>query len=123
MPPEPPWRKIFNALSSLKLTLVYLALLMALTVICTLAQVPLGTHAAVDRTIKTFLVWWQPAGASIRIPVFPGGGLIGALLFANLALALARFLRLEWSRRKIGLWITHLGLALLFLVIVPKCAG
>jgi len=113
MHPKNPWRKILEALSSLKLTLACLGLLMALTVICTLAQVPLGTHLAVDRTIRTFLVWWHPEGSAFKFPVFPGGGLIGSLLFINLALA--QFLRLEWSRRKLGLWIAHLGLALLFL--------
>jgi len=96
----------------MQLTLVCLGLLMALTVICTLAQVPLGTHAAVERTIRTFLVWWQPEGSSLQIPVFPGGGMVGALLFINLSLA--QFMKLEWSRRKLGMWIAHLGLALLF---------
>ena len=113
MPPNARWNRVVGALSSLKLTLVCLALLMALTVICTLAQVPLGTHVAVDRTIRTFLVWWQPEASSLKIPVFPGGGLVGFVLFVNLALA--QFLRLDWSRRKAGLWIMHLGLALLFL--------
>ncbi|OGS39732.1 MAG: hypothetical protein A2506_11525 [Elusimicrobia bacterium RIFOXYD12_FULL_66_9] len=113
MRPNTPWQKLVDALTSMKLTLACLGLMMALTVICTLAQVPLGTHAAVDRTIRTFLVWWQPEGSSLNIPVFPGGGLIGALLFINLALG--QFMKLEWSRRKIGLWIAHLGLAFLFL--------
>ena len=40
MPPNARWNRVVGALSSLKLTLVCLALLMALTVICTLAQVP-----------------------------------------------------------------------------------
>ncbi|MEK7382343.1 MAG: cytochrome c biogenesis protein ResB [Elusimicrobiota bacterium] len=113
MRPNTAWNRFVSALSSLKLTLACLALLMALTVICTLAQVPLGTQAAVDRTIRTFLVWWRPEGSSLQIPVFPGGGMVGVLLFVNLALA--QFMKLEWSRRKLGLWIAHLGLALLFL--------
>lgn len=113
MRPDTHWRRLVAALSSMRLTLVCLGLMMALTVICTLAQVPLGTHIAVDRTIRTFLVWWQPEGSSLKIPVFPGGGMVGALLFVNLALA--QFMKLERSRRKLGLWIAHLGLALLFL--------
>ncbi|OGR92131.1 MAG: hypothetical protein A2V88_13755 [Elusimicrobia bacterium RBG_16_66_12] len=112
MRPNTPWRRLVAALSSMRLTLVCLGLMMALTVICTLAQVPLGTHVAVDRTIRTFLVWWQPEGSSLQIPVFPGGGMVGALLFINLSLA--QFMKLEWSRRKFGLWVSHLGLALLF---------
>lgn len=112
MRPNTPWQRLVAVLSSMQLTLACLGLMMALTVICTLAQVPLGTHIAVDRTIRTFLVWWQPEGSSLKIPVFPGGGMVGTLLFINLTLA--QFMKLEWSRRKFGLWVSHLGLALLF---------
>jgi hypothetical protein len=101
-----------KALSSMWLTVVCLALLMVLVVACTLLQVPLGTHLAVERTIRTFLVWWTPEGSTTKIPVFPGGGLVGLVLLANLLFA--QFLKLERSRRKAGLWIAHLGLALLF---------
>lgn len=99
-------------LSSLKLTLVCLALLMILVVACTLAQVPLGTHLAVERFVRAFLVWWSPEGSAFRVPIFPGGGLVGGLLLVNLGLA--QFLRLERSWRKAGLWLAHIGLALLF---------
>ena len=101
-----------DALSSLKLTLACLALLMVLVVACTLAQVQLGTHLAVERYIRALIVWWTPEGSTMRIPVFPGGGLVGGLLLANIGLA--QFLRLERSWRKAGLWVTHIGLALLF---------
>jgi hypothetical protein len=104
--------RLTEALSSMKLTLVCLALLMILVVACTLLQVPLGTHLAVERTIRSFLVWWTPEGSSLKIPIFPGGGLVGAVLLLNLLFA--QFLKLERSRRKAGLWLAHLGLALLF---------
>ena len=104
--------RIAEFLSSMKLTLWCLALLMILVVACTLLQVPLGTHLAVERTIRTFLVWWTPEGSSQKIPVFPGGGLVGAVLLLNLLFA--QFLKLERSRRKAGLWLAHLGVALLF---------
>src|ERR1035437_7823069 len=107
-----PLRRLVDALSSMKLTLVCLALLMILVVACTLLQVPLGTHVAVERTIRSFLVWWTPEGSPVQIPVFPGGGLVGAFLLATLLFA--QFLKLERSRRKAGLWLAHLGLALLF---------
>lgn len=107
-----PAGRLASALSSMKLTLVCLALLMILVIACTLAQVPLGTHLAVERTIRSFLVWWTPEGSSLRIPIFPGGGLVGGVLLANLLFA--QFLKLERSRRKAGLWLAHLGLALLF---------
>lgn len=107
-----PAGRLASALSSMKLTLVCIALLMVLVVACTLLQVPLGTHLAVERTIRSFLVWWTPEGSSLRVPVFPGGGLVGAVLLANLLFA--QFLKLERSRRKAGMWLAHLGLALLF---------
>ncbi|MFI5346482.1 MAG: cytochrome c biogenesis protein ResB [Elusimicrobiota bacterium] len=107
-----PAGRLLEALSSMKLTLVCLALLMVLVVACTLLQVPLGTHIAVERTIRSFLVWWTPEGSSVKIPVFPGGGLVGGVLLLNLLFA--QFLKLERSRRKAGLWLAHLGLALLF---------
>ncbi|MCR4297035.1 MAG: cytochrome c biogenesis protein ResB [Elusimicrobia bacterium] len=101
-----------DALSSLKLTLACLTLLMVLVVACTLAQVNLGIHLSVERYIRSFLVWWAPEGSALRIPIFPGGGLVGGLLLINLVLA--QFRRLELSWRKAGLWIVHIGLALLF---------
>jgi hypothetical protein len=107
-----PAGRVVEFLSSMKLTLWCLALLMVLVVACTLLQVPLGTHVAVERTIRSFLVWWTPAGSSLKIPVFPGGGLVGGVLLLNLLFA--QFLKLERSRRKAGLWLAHLGLALLF---------
>ncbi len=109
---DAPLRRLTDALSSMKLTSLCLVLLMALVVACTLLQVPLGTHLAVERTIRSFFVWWTPEGGSLKIPVFPGGGLVGAVLLANLLFA--QFLKLERGRRKAGLWLAHLGLALLF---------
>lgn len=109
---DDPLRRAAAVLSSMWLTTVCLALLMVLVVACTLLQVPLGTHLAVERTIRTFLVWWTPDGWGAKIPVFPGGGLVGGVLLLNLLFA--QFLRLERSRRKAGLWVAHFGLALLF---------
>lgn len=109
---DTPAARLAEALSSMKLTLACLALLMVLVIACTLLQVPLGTHLAVERTIRSFLVWWSPEGSALRVPVFPGGGLVGGVLLVNLLFA--QFLKLERSRRKAGMWLAHLGLALLF---------
>ena len=105
--------RLVAALSSLELAIACFVLLMVLVVACTLAQVSLGTHLAVQKYIRSFLVWWTPEGASFRVPVFPGGGLVGGVLLVNLAFA--QFLRLERSWRKAGIWIIHFGLALLFI--------
>lgn len=102
--------RLYNALASLELTIACLLLLMALVVLCTVSQVELGTFEAVDRTIRSPFVFWR--GAAGKVPVFPGGGLVGAVLLANLAAA--HFKRFEFSRRKLGLWVIHLGLILLF---------
>lgn len=104
--------RALRALGSIRLTIACMALLMVLVVICTLAQVPLGTQLAMERTVRTLLVWWGPEGAGWRVPVFPGGGLVGLMMLANLAAG--AWLHLERSRRKAGLWLAHGGLALLF---------
>mgnify|MGYP001575523357 CR=1 FL=1 len=113
MRPRSPFGRLIDALSSLELAIACLALLMILVVVCTLAQVQLGTHLAVERYIRASLVWWSPEGSAWRVPVFPGGGLVGGILLLNLIFA--QFRRLEWSWRKGGMWIVHIGLALLFI--------
>jgi hypothetical protein len=111
-PNDVPLRRVTAFLSSMKLTLLCLGLLMVLVIACTLLQVPLGTHLAVERTIRSFLVWYTPDWSPVPLPIFPGGGLVGGVLLLNLLFA--QFLKLERSRRKAGLWLAHLGLALLF---------
>ncbi|MFI5360667.1 MAG: cytochrome c biogenesis protein ResB [Elusimicrobiota bacterium] len=112
MKPKSTWDRVSAAMGSMRLTVACLVLLMLVVVICTLAQVPLGTHAAVERTIRTLFIRWYPTGGSFGIPVFPGGGLVGLVLLVNLLFA--QFMRLERSRRKAGMWLAHFGLALLF---------
>ena len=105
-------RKIWRALTSLKLTIVCLVVLMVLVVACTLAQVELGTFGAVKLYIRSVFVWWQVPGYDVSLPVFPGGGLVGLVLGLNLLAA--QFQRLEVSWKKAGLWVVHAGLILLF---------
>lgn len=103
-------RALWQALTSLKFTIACLALLLVLVACCTLAQVNLGTFGAVKVYMRSFFVYANVG--SWRVPVFPGGGLVGGLLLVNLAAAQAK--RLEVSWRKAGLWIIHFGLILLF---------
>ena len=110
--PKPTSTRIWDAVTSLKLTIVCLAALMVLVVACTLAQVQLGTFGAVEIFMRTWLVWWQVPGTQYSVPVFPGGALVGLVLMVNLVAAQARRLELSW--RKAGIWITHVGLILLF---------
>lgn len=105
-------RRLLDVLSSLDLAIACLGGLFILVLVCTLAQVPLGIHEAVSRTMRSFFVWWGPEGAGWKIPVFPGGASIGLVMLANIVVAQVR--RLELSRGKAGLWIIHAGLVLLF---------
>jgi hypothetical protein len=104
---EPFW----DALTSLKLTIVCLAVLMVLVVSCTLAQVHLGTYGAVQKYMRSWLVWWDIPGTVLSVPVFPGGALAGMVLAVNLLAAQGRRLELSW--KKAGLWVVHIGLILL----------
>ena len=103
--------RLWDAMTSLKLTIGCLAALMVLVVACTLAQVELGTLGAVNRYIRSFVVWWQLPGSSWSIAVFPGGALVGLVLAVNLVAAQLRRLELSW--KKTGIWIVHAGLILL----------
>jgi hypothetical protein len=102
----------WDVITSLKLTIVCLALLMAEVLLCTFAQVSLGTFESVKLFMRSFLVWWHVPGTGWSIVVFPGGALIGLVLALNLVAAQVRRLQLSWA--KAGLWIVHLGLILLF---------
>lgn len=105
--------KFLKKLASLQLAIILLVALMILVVACTLAQVNLGIHGAVNTYMRGFLVWWGPQNASWEIPVAPGGALVGLLLLLNLTAAM--FVRLERSWRKGGLWLSHIGLIVLFI--------
>jgi hypothetical protein len=101
---------ILKVLTSLKLTIACLAILMVLVTAATLAQVELGTVGAVNVYMRSWVVWWQIPGSVWMIPVFPGGATVGLVLILNLIAAQAARLQLTWS--KAGLWIVHLGLIL-----------
>ncbi len=97
--------------SSLRLTVVLLALSMMLVFMATLAQTRLGIWEVMSRYIRTFVVW-VPIGER-ELPVFPGGWLLGGLLLINLIVAHAS--RFKWSWKKAPLIIIHAGLILLLL--------
>ena len=102
---------LLRPLVSLKLTISCLAALMVLVLACTLAQVKLGTWPAVELYMRPWFVWWDVPGTAWRVPVFPGGALVGLVLIVNLLAA--QISRLELSWKKTGLWISHAGLVLL----------
>jgi ResB-like family len=104
-------RKIVDLFTSLKLTIVCLAAGMALIFAGTLAQVHLGIHEAQQRYFQSLFVWWPPEGRGFKIPIFPGGHLIGAVLLINLIAAHVK--RFHWAWRKLGIHLTHAGLIIM----------
>jgi hypothetical protein len=99
--------------TSLRLAVVCLGLGMVLVFAGTLAQVDLGLYKAQNEFFRSFFVFWGPKGASWKIPVFPGGYLIGGVLLINLIAS--HFQRFTFSRKKAGIWMVHFGLILLLL--------
>ena len=72
---------LLRVFSSLRLTVVLLALSMMLVFMATLAQTRLGIWEVMSRYIRTFVVW-VPVGGR-ELPVFPGGWLLGGLLLVE----------------------------------------
>jgi hypothetical protein len=105
--------RLISFFTSLRLTVVCLALALLLVFFGTLAQVDLGLYKAQNEFFRSFLIYWGPKGASWKVPVFPGGYLIGGVLLINLFAA--QFQRFVFTASKIGLWMVHVGLILLLL--------
>jgi hypothetical protein len=97
--------------TSLRLTVVCLAFGLVLVFIGTLAQVEIGLYKAQNEFFRSFFIFWGPAGASWKIPVFPGGYLLGGVLLLNLIASL--FARVSFTRKKAGILLVHVGLILL----------
>src|SRR6266853_1962704 len=105
--------RLINFFTSLRLTVFCLALGLLLVFAGTLAQVDLGLYKAQNEFFRSFLIYWTPAGSTARIPIFPGGYLIGSVLLINLVAA--HFKRFTLTRKKIGIWMVHFGVMLLLL--------
>ena len=106
-----PLKSPLRVLASLRLTVVCLGLGMLLIFLGTLAQVHLGIHAVQARYFQSLLIYWSLPGASWKIPVLPGGYLLGTVLLINLLAAHAT--RFQFSKKKIGIILLHLGVILL----------
>lgn len=79
----------------------------------TIAQVDLGLYKAQNEFFRSFFIFWGPKAASWKIPIFPGGYLVGGVLLINLVAA--HFKRFHLTRDKVGIWMVHFGLILLLL--------
>jgi hypothetical protein len=104
-------RRFIDLITSLKLTIVCLAAAMVLIFAGTISQVHLGIWEAQQRYFQSLVVWWPAEGNGFKIPIFPGGHLIGAVLLINLIAAHAK--RFRWSMSKLGIHLTHAGLIIM----------
>ena len=105
--------RLYNLFSSVKLAVVLLALGLILVFWGTLAQVKLGVFQVQHEFFQSLFIFWQPTGSGLRIPIFPGGYLVGGLLLINLFTAHLRYYKP--GARKIGIAMIHLGVVLLLL--------
>jgi hypothetical protein len=105
--------RLISLFTSLRLTVVCLALGLVLVFWGTLAQVELGLYKAQAEFFRSFFIYWGPKGAGWKVPIFPGGYLIGGLLVINLIASQLR--RFAFTPSKAGLWMVHVGLILLLL--------
>jgi hypothetical protein len=103
--------RLYKFFTSLKLTVVLLGLGLVLVFWGTLAQVHLGLYKAQNDFFRSFFVYWQPEGSGARIPVFPGGYLVGAVLLVNLFAAHLRYYKP--GLKKLGIAMIHIGVVLL----------
>lgn len=110
-------RGILRAWSSLRLTVVLLALSIFLIFAGTWAQIDAGIWSVLHTYFRTFFVWipfqiflprrWDVPGG---FP-YPGGWLLGGMLAVNLLAAHAVRFKLSWRRS--GILLIHSGLILL----------
>jgi ResB-like family len=100
---------ILRFFSSVRLTVACLVLACVLVFWGTIAQVQVGLYNAQNEFFRSFFIYWQPGG--LKIPIFPGGYLIGTVLLLNLLVAHARYY--QPGKRKIGIILIHFGVVLL----------
>ena len=103
--------RLYAIFSSLRLAVILLGLGLVLVFWGTLAQVNLGLYKAQNDFFRSFFIYWSPAGSNLRLPIFPGGYLIGWLLLINLFAAHFRYY--QPGKKKYGIALTHLGVVLL----------
>ncbi|HIL23830.1 MAG TPA: hypothetical protein EYG19_00300 [Verrucomicrobia bacterium] len=124
---------VYQFFTSLRLTVTLLSISLVIIFFGTLAQEPMGLNIAVERYFKSFFIdahaaeagWFmllklvQVEGTPLTPekiinpgwPVFPGGYLVGSLLLINLVVAY--YHRFEWSAKKAGIYMTHVGIVTL----------
>ena len=105
--------KVFQFLSSLRLTVVLLGLGVAVVFFGTLGQTSDGLYVAQERYFRSWFAYWTPHGSAFPVVPLPGGYLLGTMLVINLIVA--HFTRFKWTWSKSGIFMTHIGIILLLL--------
>jgi hypothetical protein len=104
-------KSLIKILTSLRLTVILLAFGIVLVFVGTVAQADEGLYQAQARYFKHWFVWGITFfGHKIPLPL-PGGYLIGTLLLINLTAA--HIQRFQWTWKKAGIHLTHVGIVLL----------
>lgn len=103
--------RLLHASASLKLTIFCLAAALVLVFAGTLAQVKMGLYLVQELYFQSWIVWWTAPSGGFRIPAFPGGHLIGALLLINLIASMIT--RHIWSWKKLGIQFIHIGIIIM----------
>lgn len=104
---------LISFFTSIRLTVVCLGIGMVLVFWGTIAQVDLGLYKAQNEFFRSFFIYWGPKWTSWKIPIFPGGYLVGGVLLINLVSAHIK--RFKVTRDKAGIWMVHFGLITLLL--------
>jgi hypothetical protein len=105
------FRRFLNVVCSLRLTLFCLAAAFVLVFAGTLAQVRFGLYIVQEEYFQSWFIWWKAQSGNLRLPVFPGGHLIGALLLCNLIASMIT--RHIWSWKKLGIQFIHIGIIIM----------
>ncbi len=112
-PPNAFFDRVIAVFTSMWLTVACLVLAIALVFFGTLAQVDLGLYKVQSEFFRSFLVWWTLPGIGMKVPILPGGYLVGGVLLINLVCS--HFKRFNLRGNKTGIWLVHFGLILLLL--------
>jgi len=105
-------QKFIKFITSLRLTVVCLALGIILVWVGTVAQADEGLYQAQARYFKHWVVLGATMfGYDIPYLILPGGYLIGTVLLINLVAAHIKRFQLSWM--KLGIHVTHAGIILL----------
>ena len=95
---------------SLDLSLIVLILYLGLVFIGTFAQIEKGIYFVQKDYFQSFFVL-KEVFPGIHLPVYPGGYLLGALFLINLTAMI--IFKLQWTWKRGGLLLSHIGLWLL----------